>query len=484
MGVRRALFWATIGRNLVMLINLAVAIIVGRLIGPSAFGVSVLGGSALIVAEALREIGGGAYLIQEKELTARQIRTSITASVLISIAISVLLYSSAGPIADFYNLPEVGHYIRIAALGYLLGPFIFPVFALMSREMAFGSFAFVNASMAVVGGLTSFWLAKLGFGYISLAWATVAASVAGSVLCFLLRSDRSIYLPSLSEWRSVIGFGAFDGATALVAAIGEYAPYIVIGRVLDAANVGIAQRAVLLAAFPERVILAGVGATALPVFSRSVREKSDTGAVYLNVLELISAVHWPCLLLLGTVSTPLVGIVLGPQWIEVAPLVRILCLAAAFSFPLALQYPVLVAVGAVRSLPPLVAGQVILNTAVTAFAASHGLFSIAWCLVGIIPLNALIAVAVVRRYLDFCWSDFFGALRKSVVLTIFSGSFPIWVVLTRGHLGDVSIETGLLGVLLSIVGWGIGLLVTRHPLRLELVRAAKIIKENVDAWVH
>ncbi|WFU79154.1 oligosaccharide flippase family protein [Bradyrhizobium sp. CIAT3101] len=463
-----------------MLINLAVAIIVARLIGPAAFGVSVLGSSTFAIAEALRELSGGAYLIQQNELTRRQIRTSITASVLVSIVISLVLYLSASRIGVFFSLPEVGHYIRVAALGYLLGPFIFPIFALMSRDMAFGSLAIINTSMASVSGLASIWLAHLGFGYVALAWATVAAAVAGTILCFLLYADRSIYLPSLSEWRGVLGFGAFDSAAALVAAIGEYVPYLVIGRALDATSVGIAQRAVLLSVFPERVILAGVGAIALPVFSRSVRENSDTRALYLNALELISGVHWPCLLLLGALSTPLVRIVLGPQWLEVAPLVRILCLAAVFSFPWALQYPVLVAVGAIRSLPLLVGGQAIMNTAVIALAANHGLSVIAWCLVGVVPLNALIAVAVVRRYLNFCWGDFFAALRKSALLSLISALGPFFLIHMKGGPDGLSIEAGLLGALLSLAGWSIGLVVTRHPLRRELVRGAKVVKRKID----
>jgi O-antigen/teichoic acid export membrane protein len=462
-----------------MLINLAVALVVARLIGPAAFGVSVLGGSAFVIAEAFRELGGGAYLIQQKELTQKKVRTSITTSVLVSIAISLCLYFTAGSIADFYSLPEVGRYIQIATIGYLLGPFVFPVFALMSREMAFGTFALINSSMALVGGLTSIWLAKLGFGYMSLAWAAVASAASGSILCFLLYSDRSIFLPSLREWRGVMGFGAFDSAAALVAAIGEYAPYLIVGRALDSASVGIAQRAVLLSVFPERVILAGVGAVMLPVFSRSVRDKSDTKAIYLNALQLITAVHWPCLLLLGALSTPLVTLLLGPQWLDVAPLVRVLCLAAAFSFPWALQYPVLVAVGAVKKLPLLVAGQAILNTAAVALAAGHGLLAISWCLVGVVPLNALIAVAVIRRYLGFRWGDFFGALRKSVVLSIISSLGPIYLILTYGGPDSLSIEAGLLGVLLSFAGWSIGLIITHHPILQELIRAIAILKLKI-----
>ena len=480
MRVRRAFLWATFGRYLVMLINLAVAIVVARLIGPAAFGISVLGSSAFVIAEALRELGGGAYLVQQKELTLKKIRTSITTSALVSIAISFCLYFAAAPIAHFYGLPEVGPYIEVAAIGYLLGPFIFPAFALMSREMAFASFSLVNTSMSVVGGLTGICLAKFGFGYISLAWATVASAVVGSVLCFCLLPDRSIYLPSLGEWRGVLGFGTFDSAAALIAAVGEYAAYLVIGRALDSASVGIAQRAVLLSAFPERVILAGVGAVALPVFSKSAREKSDTKTIYLNALELITAAHWPCLILLSVLAAPLVRLLLGPQWLEVAPLVSVLCVGAAFSFTWSLQYPVLVALGAVRSLPLLLAGQAMLNIAAVALGAGHGLLAIAWCLVGVVPLRALIAIAVVRQYLPFSWAELFVALRKSAALAIFSALGPICLLMTHGGSEGLSMEAGVFSVLLVAAGWSVGLALTRHPIRHELVRAVMMLKRSLE----
>ena len=48
---------------------------------------------------------------------------------------------------------------------------------------------------------------------------------------------------------------------------------------LDARAVGLCQRAVMLAQFPERVVLAGVGAVALPAFSDHARKLVSTGAV-------------------------------------------------------------------------------------------------------------------------------------------------------------------------------------------------------------
>jgi O-antigen/teichoic acid export membrane protein len=480
-GVRRAFVWATAGRYIVMVINLSVTVVIARLIAPAAFGVSVLGGSAYAIAEALRELGGGAYLIQQHELNIEKIRTSITTSLLVSLAIALLLYFSAGTIARFYDLPEVEHYIHVTAFGYVLGPFIFPVFALMSREMAFGSQAVVSISMSFVGGLASIGLAALDFGYISFAWATVASAIVGSGLCFLFRPDHAIYRLSLSEWRSVIGFGAFDSATALAAVLGEYTPYLILGKMLDPASVGIAQRAALLSLFPERVILAGVSAVALPMFSRSVRENSDTKGAYLHAIELITAVQWPCLILLNVLATPLVSVLLGRQWLDVAPILRILSLACAFSFPWALQYPVLVAVGAVRFLPRLVASQALLNTLAVGFTSQYGLLTVAMGVTVIAPVNAFIALALVRRHLKFQWSELAGALSKSASLSLLSSLGPVAIILSDGGPSNLSIKGVLIAVFLSAVGWGFGLWRSRHPLRHELVRALEATRTALCA---
>jgi len=479
-GVRRAFFWATSGRYVVMAINLTVTILAARLVPPASFGISVLSAAAYAIAEAIREIGGGAYLIQERELTAGKIRSSITVSLIVSLALTALLLLGARVIAKFYGAPEIERYLHVAALGFALGPFVFPALALMSRELAFGYQALTTISMSLAGGITTIGLAAAGFSYMAFAWANVTAALVGSALCFLFRPDLSIYRWSLSEWRSVIRFGVFDSATSLLAALGEQAPYLLLGRFLDTAGVGIAQRAILLSTFPERVILAGVGAVALPTFARSVREGTDTRAAYLRATEMITAVQWPCLMLLATLATPLVLLMLGPRWAEVAPLLRILCLAMTFSFPWGLQYPVLVSLGAVRLLPWLVASQALVNVVAVGLSAPYGLHAVAWSLVVTLPLNALAAVTIARAYLKFSWLELLRALTRSAIVTATAGLGPAAVLVLQSGFDGISLTGGLIATILAGLGWLLGLYVVRHPLRDELLRIPLLMQRALS----
>src|SRR5262249_45277362 len=153
--------------------------------------------------------------------------------------------------------------------------------------------------------------------------AAISALAAMGLYVYFWR-DWSIFRPELREWRSVISFGVHDSAYGILSQVGEAVPYIIIGRALDANSVGLCQRAVLLASFPERVILAGVGAVALPALSQRARDGAAPTADYLRLLSLITAAQWPALVTLGVLAAPIVQALLGSQWQGVVPLLQIL----------------------------------------------------------------------------------------------------------------------------------------------------------------
>ena len=94
--LRRALLFASGGRYVVMAVNLASATVLARLLTPAEFGVSVLGASLLSMAEAVRELGSVAYLVQQKDLTQGKIRTVFTISLIVTSIMTIVLVTSVG----------------------------------------------------------------------------------------------------------------------------------------------------------------------------------------------------------------------------------------------------------------------------------------------------------------------------------------------------------------------------------------------------
>jgi O-antigen/teichoic acid export membrane protein len=478
--LRRALLFASGGRYVVMGVNLASATVLARLLTPSEFGISVLGASLLGVAEAIRELGSIAYLVQQKDLTKGKIRTVFTVSLIVTLMMTIVLAMLSDSFARFYGVPELARYIQIIAISYAIAPFAHPIYAVLSRDMEFDKLAVLDTLTMLVNALASVILVLQGFSYIGLAWATVISAATWTLLGFYVGRDFSVYRPSLAEWRSVLAFGACGSATAVLYRSSESLFWLILGKILDVRAVGLCQRAVMLSQFPERVILAGIGAVALPALSDHARHGRALKKAYLGALEYVTAVQWPALILLAIMADPIVSLLFGPQWRAAIPIVQVFAVALMLNFPTALNYPVLVAVGAIRHTVPLAFAQTTVSLVVLTYAAHYGIRAVALSTFITVPFNVGLSVLVVRAHIPFPWREFAGSIMKSAVVAGLSAVGPLVVIASRGTVGPSMLPIAM-AIGLGGVGWLAGLWLTRHPLFREVRNAVEVIAKFVAA---
>jgi O-antigen/teichoic acid export membrane protein len=202
----------------------------------------------------------------------------------------------------------------------------------------------------------------------------------------------------------------------------------------------------------------------MPTISAQTRSGADLKQLYLRAVELLTATHWPFLTFVALMAEPIVQLWFGSGWLEVVPLVRMLCLASLSLFAACLTFPVLVAVGRLHdtltstliSVPP---------SLVVLFAASfYGVSAVGASAFLILPFQAAVALWFVARRLGFTWAELFWATRKSGIVT----SCSCGGVLLSVALNDFSPAVSVLGFLATgitgLAGWLLGLAVTRHPL--------------------
>lgn len=469
-GIRRALLLASAERYIVLIVNLAVTVVIARLLTPSEYGLSVLGTAALGIADALRDLGVSAYLVQQQELTPAKIRTAFTVTLALTLATVGPLVMLAGPIAEFYGTPDLKYYLMVTALTFCMGPFMSPIHALMRRDMAFGKIAFIGVVTALLGAIVTISLAGVGFSYMSFAWAGLIAGAAQLFLYQYYYRDVSIFRLSLREWRSVVGFGAYDSVNTVLAKVWELAPYLILGRLLSMEAVGIYQRAYMINRLPDRTLLAGIFPVTLPALAEQARTGRNLNESYLRAIELITSVLWPSQLILVLLAYPIVLVLLGQQWREAAPLIQIMACAQLSAFTVGLNYPILVAAGAVRQTVPLTLLQVGSSVVVVTLAAMYGLYAVAFSLWLTIPFNVFLSVRLVRRHIPFRWHDLARALRKSAIVSALSALGPLMMVVVAGSFAAVTIGAAAIAMVLAAAGWLAGIWLTDHPLLQEFYR--------------
>lgn len=472
-SIRRAIVWASAGQYLNIVINFTATLLLARLLTPAEFGVSALGGAIIGIAEAVRELAGGTFLIRESDLTHAKIRSTTTVNFLVTVAVGAALFLIAEPLAAIFEMPALAPYLRIAVLGFALGTLLYPQQALLSREMAFNRLAVINCAAAFVGAVVAVVLAMAGFKANSFAWASVASAGAGTLLYFVILRNLSIYKPSLSHWRGVLSFGVYSSATAILGRLAEAVPLLIFGKLLTAAELAIGHRAVLLCLFPERLLLAAVGTVALPELSRQSRAGGSLDDAYIKALSIITAVYWPAMVMLALLAQPVVALVLGSQWLEVVPLVRILAPALMLAVPIVLQFPILVAADGVRLLPRLLTLQTLVTATVLALTARYGLQAAALGMLVAMPVNAGLSLLAVHRRVHFTGRALARVVLQSAAITLLAGLGPGVIALTvPGHM---PLSAAIAAAALGGAGWFIGLALTGHHLMAEMRQVIAIV---------
>jgi O-antigen/teichoic acid export membrane protein len=376
-------------------------------------------------------------------------------------------------IARAFSNAELGHAFAVASLNFILTPFATTLSALFRRDLEFRTLAICNLAGTLVIALVSLALAMLGFSFMAPIWGMLAGNAVSVVLMMTARRNFRNFLPAFSGYTDVVRFGAYSGAISALSVFYNLAPQVFLGRNLGFTPVGLYNRALNAAQMFDKFVAQVVAPVIMPAIVAKAEAGKSLKLLYLEAIEILSVVQWPFLLWVALLAPSIIRIWLGPAWLDVVPLVRLLCIAQLALFGGYLTYPVLVAAGSVRdaliaaliSLPP--------SLAMSFGASFFGAQALAASALVSLPLQAAVAIHFVTKRLAIGPAELFSAMAKSVVVT-FSTSIG---VLTCAVLVNARLIPSLAAILLSIslgaIGWWIGMVLTGHPLLVRLENASR-----------
>ncbi|HLO78215.1 MAG TPA: oligosaccharide flippase family protein [Magnetospirillum sp.] len=480
-GFRRAFLLNSVERYLCLTIGFLTVTVVSRLLSPAEVGLSAIGTGLMTVILALREFATAEFLILRPQVTREDVRTAFSTLFCLYVVVAVVLMAASPWIAEFYHSQALEEFLAIVVVAGLLETCAMPITALLRRDLAFGTLAVVTVSTAVVGAAVTVGLAASGEGFLSFAWAWLAAAATTVVLTLCFRPAWWIFRPCLRSWRAALNFGGYNGAMAVLGRAYEALPQLVLGGILSASAAGLYNRASTICGLPDRFVISGVFTVAFPALAAEARQGGNLKASYLRALGYITVVYWPALAVLALLAHPVVRLLLGADWLAVVPLVQIMCAASLFWFPVILTAPILAAVNALRDsfLCKLVSMSVC--AAVLTGASFAGITAMALSQFFTSPFQMLMALYVVRRRVFFRWSELLAGLWKSAVVCLCSMAGPSLVIGLAGFRFDLPWMLSLVAAALAAVGWLGGLFITAHPFLAELSAVLARLKEGRKA---
>jgi len=310
---------ASVLSSALRLVTLAVA---ARFMPPSEIGKMSLMLAVLAITSAVCDLGASAAVIRQRDLTASALSSLFWLTVFSGAVFAAMMAVGAGPWAHFQGEPALTPLLRLLALRFLILPAGIYAQAILLRELAFPQLAASQLLGAVGGALVSIGGAVAGWGVYALVLGDLATQAVVGVAAMILTAThwKPAWVFRWHEVRPLLGFGAYQTAERLLNAFTFNIDYLLVGRFLGPAALGIYAMAFELSNAPSRYLTPVVSRVALPIFARRQDDHAALRRGYVDLSALLAWSQFPLLAGLAVFASWVVPLIFGPGWEPVTAL--------------------------------------------------------------------------------------------------------------------------------------------------------------------
>jgi O-antigen/teichoic acid export membrane protein/glycosyltransferase involved in cell wall biosynthesis len=463
--------WRVVGAVVNAVSQLVVGVLLTRLLTPADFGITALALIVLRFGRLLADLGIGSAIVQRPELTNRQVRTAFTFATLAGLLVAtamVLVAPLGGAAMHDANVTPV---LRMLATVFAIRGTAVVADALLRRHLDFRQQVLIETGSYVLGyGGVAVTLALLGRGVWSLVWGGIVQTLAASIaqLAVVRHPMRPLLAPS--ELRPLLRFGVGAALAAAVNYVALNGDYLVVGRWMGAADLGLYSRAYALMNLPQTYAAAVMSGVMFPAFSRAQEEPARVRSGFLLATRLTAMVAAPAMTSLAIAAPHFVRGLYGPQWSGMILPLQVLAIAGYFRALYHLGGTTAHSLGQVYGdlwRQVMYAAFVIGGAAV---GSRYGLMGVA---VGVSLAILYMFVAtghLALRATHTTWRVYLRVQVDAVVTALCTGAAALLARLSLESLGMSAGAIALGVVTAAALPWSVGLLWTMGASELEPVR--------------
>lgn len=478
-SVRRALSLSFTRTGINFVFNVATVTIVSRLLTPSEIGVFSVAVALVAMVHMLRDFGVTEFIVQEKDLSRDIVRTAFTVNLIIAWVLAAAVFGLSGLIGKFYGHPGVAQVAKVLSLVFVLMPFGTTTQSSMRREMQFGILVRIQTAETTVRSVTTIVLAYLGFSYMSMAWASVAAMAIVVVGCVVWGGEYRVRGLGLKDWRRVLHFGSNRTIADIAMQVGQQSANIVVGRMLGMAAAGFYSRGYGIVNIFRITFVRAVAAVAFPAYAREHREGNAAPWLYRKSLVYLTGVSWPFFLFAALMASPLIRLAFGSQWAPAVPLMRWLCCAAMVGVLIYQVNGLLTAMGHYREVTWIEVQYQSVRVALAVLAALYSVEAVAASQILVYVVAVFLYYRKLVRYEPLRLRKLVVSLVPSAALTVASCIVPVAVLVLWGGASQHYVSAFLVAASGAAVSWLAGVFLFKHPLSLEIKNGTTVLRERV-----
>lgn len=315
-----------LGKFLLQVVSLYV---LARLLTPYEYGlygiVMVFAGFGFLIGD----FGLASASIQAKVLSAQQRTNLFWANLGLGLMTALIFIALAQPIAAMFAEEQLAALLIGTAALFIVQAAATQFAANATRELRFGLLASADVLSQLVGLGAAIGCAIAGLG----AWTLVVQQLIVALVLFCIYIFSSSWYPTLprrAPMRALLTFGLNTFLVQVLNFFTAKADSFVVGKLFGATELGFYDRAYQVNQIATQQLATPLTRVALPLLSKFQDDLIAMRGRLLALMRLISFGLGGLILFIGVNASHVIDVVLGAQWLSIAPVLTLLAVGGYF----------------------------------------------------------------------------------------------------------------------------------------------------------
>lgn len=320
-----SLFWRLVEQSGRQIIQVAVQIVMARLLAPDMFGTLAVALVVVNLGNVIVTSGLNTALVQVKDVHEDDWHTVFWLCLGMGCVMFAVAAASAPLIAGFYGRPELTAVIRALALLFVVNAYNSVQVAWLQRSLRFRPFAASTLLSVVVSGVCGVAVALLEGGL----WALVCQQITYQCVNCLALSRTVPWRPrprfDAGRARTLYRFGWKLLASSLLDTLYQNLASLLIGKRFSATDLGLFSQGQKIPSAAGSMLNGALQPVFLSAFSRIQDDPVRLKGAMRRALKAVTFLVFPAMTCLAVIAEPLVRVLMGERWLPCVPYLQGMC---------------------------------------------------------------------------------------------------------------------------------------------------------------
>ncbi len=395
------------------LLVLATMAVLARLLTPEEFGIVGFATLAIAYLAVLKDLGLGAAVIQRRDDVEDASQTVFISNLVLGTILTTATALAAPLVAGFFREPLVTPLLRVLAFSFILESLGSMHIVLLRRNLDFRRKLIPDVGRSLVKGVVAIASAAAGFGVWALVWGQLAGIMAAVLLSWIVVPWRPSFRFHRRLLRPLTRFGAPLLITDIQYAIWSNLDYVVVGRMLGDAALGVYTLAYRLPELLIHSVWRVLAGAIFPVFSRLQDDRAALRRGFLATIRYTQIIIVPLSLGLLITADTAVDMLFGHQWAAAAPVLQVMAIFSLVASIGVNAGDVYKAIGRPDILAKLSVIELVAFVPALVYGARFGIIGVAWAHAAVAAVDTLIRLLVARALIGVSLRDVARQLAPS-----------------------------------------------------------------------